>query len=187
MNPVINCILERRSIRKYKPAQLKDSDLQIMLECAKYAPNGNGSQAWHFTAVQNAERLSRLNDLVKELLRGSDNELFRSWGNNPDYCFYYQAPTLVIVSVDDKKTDTPESDCALALENIFLAAHSLGLGSCWIHQLTWYTDAPSIRGEITDLGVPAGFKIYGCTSLGYADGDMPEAAARRENTVNIIK
>ena len=111
----------------------------------------------------------------------------RERGNSPTYCCYYHAPTLVIVSNEPTQWWAP-MDCACALENIFLAARSLGIGSCWINQVGQTCDDPGVRAVLTRLGVPAGHKVYGCAALGYEPADAPVKEKKlKPGTVTIIR
>ncbi len=74
-------------------------------------------------------------------------------------------------------------DCALLLGNMFLAAHALGVGSCWINQLNVLNDEPGFRAYMTTLGIPLQNRIFGCACFGYADGPARDAAPRKENNV----
>lgn len=78
---------------------------------------------------------------------------------------------------------------ALALWRIFfLAAKSLGIGSCWINQLGQTCDDPDVRAFLTKLGVPESHKVYGCAALGYAPADAPVKEKKvKEGTVTIIR
>lgn len=97
------------------------------------------------------------------------------------------APTLVIVSNEPTQW-WAAMDCACALENIFLAAKSLGIGSCWINQLGQTCDDPDVRAFLTKLGVPESHKVYGCAALGYAPADAPVKEKKvKEGTVTIIR
>ena len=79
-------------------------------------------------------------------------------------------------------------DCACAIENMFLAAHSLGIGSCWINQLGTTCDDPEVRAFITSLGVPENHKGYGCVALGYADSNIPMKENKLiDGTITIVK
>ncbi len=79
------------------------------------------------------------------------------------------------------------SDCAVALENIFLAAHSLNIGSCWIHILSVTADDLNVRSILTELGIPEGYEVSGTAALGFSSKEAPKAAPRKEGTVNIVK
>ena len=111
----------------------------------------------------------------------------RERGHSQTYCCYYHAPTLVIVSNEPTQW-WAAMDCACALENVFLAAKSLGIGSCWINQLGQTCDDPDVRAFLTKLGVPENHKVYGCAALGYASADAPVKEKKvKEDTVIIIR
>ena len=157
------------------------------LEAATYAPNGMHLETWHFTAIQNKEVLKELNDKIKGAFAKSDDPHTRERGHSQTYCCYYHAPTLVIVSNEPTQW-WAAMDCACALENIFLAAKSLGIGSCWINQLRQTCDDPDVRAFLTKLGVPENHKVYGCAALGYAPADAPVKEKKvKEGTVTIIR
>ncbi len=194
MNEILQNILTRRSIRTYKQEQILDTELTEIIEAAKYAPSGSNSQSWHFTIVQNAEKLKQLNTCVREAFKNLivDDKTYRSKvsgkkaAESDNYNFYYHAPTLIIVS-NDREYSNAMADSAVALQNILLAAHSLQLGSCWINQLTWFGDEPAIREILTTLGIPENYKVCGAAALGYRLGNQPKATPRQAGTVSIIK
>jgi nitroreductase len=78
------------------------------------------------------------------------------------------------------------ADCALALENLFLAAQSLGLGSCYINQLHWLRDDPGVRSFLFELGVPKEHTICSSAVVGFIGTESP-APARKEDTIHIIR
>jgi nitroreductase len=75
----------------------------------------------------------------------------------------------------------------LLLGNMFLAAHSLGVGSCWINQLHVLNDEPGLREYMTRLGIPTENRIFGCACFGYADGPVPQASPRKEDCVVFVE
>ena len=169
MNETLQTIKARRSVRAYTEQQVSAEDLNLILEAATYAPNGMHLETWHFTAIQNKDLHTR------------------ERGHSQTYCCYYHAPTLVIVSNEPDKW-WAGMDCACALENIFLAAKSLGIGSCWINQLGQTCEDPDVRAFLTKLGVPESHKVYGCAALGYAPADAPVKEKKvKEGTVTIIR
>lgn len=108
-------------------------------------------------------------------------------GHSETYCCYYHAPTLVIVSNEPTRWWAP-MDCACALQNIFLAAKSLGIGSCWINQLGQTCDDPDVRAFLTRLGIPENHRVYGCAALGYAPADAPVKEKKlAAGTVTVIR
>lgn len=177
MNEIIETILSRRSIRKYKGEQIKDDELSSIIEAGKFAPSAMNQQSWHFTVIQNKEIIDKINEICKKNMNRAENK---------DLNLFYNAPTLIIVSGDEKAV-APECDCSLAMENMFLAAASLNIGSCWIHSPRSLSSSEEGNNLISELGIPSGYKVIGSGVFGYADCDMPKAAARKENSVNIIK
>ena len=166
MNEILKTIKSRRSVRAYTEQQISQEDLTAILEAATYAPSGMGLQTWHFTAIQN--------DAVQER------------GHSRTYCCYYHAPTLVIVSNEPTQW-WASMDCACAMQNIFLAAKSLGIGSCWINQLGQTCDDPDVRAFLTKLGIPENHRVYGCAALGYAAAAPVKEKKLAEGTVTVIK
>lgn len=194
MNEVLQNILTRRSARAYSEKQISDEDLELILEAARHAPSGGNSQSWHFTVIQNKEKLQKLNALVKESFKNLvvDENTYRSKINgkissqNENYKFYYGAPTLILVS-NDRNYPNAMADCAVSLQNIFLAAHSLGLGSCWINQIAWFCDEPDMRKALTEFGIPENYVVCGAAAIGYKDQVKETSVPRREGNVTIIK
>lgn len=178
-NEVLENIKSRRSVRTYTERQVSAGDLNLILEAAAYAPSGMNFQTWHFTAIQDAAVLTELNEKIKGAFAKSDDPHLQERGHSETYCCYYHAPTLVIVSNEPTRWWAP-MDCACALQNIFLAAKSLGIGSCWINQLGQTCDDPDVRAFLTRLGIPENHRVYGCAALGYAPADA-EAGSRHGN------
>lgn len=183
-NEVLENIKSRRSVRTYTEQQVSAGDLNLILEAAAYAPSGMNFQTWHFTAIQDAAVLTELNEKIKGAFAKSDDPHLQERGHSETYCCYYHAPTLVIVSNEPTRW-WASMDCACALQNIFLAAKSLGIGSCWINQLGQTCDDPDVRAFLTRLGIPENHRVYGCAALGYAPADgsreRKEAGGRHGN------
>ena len=162
MNEVINNIKSRRSCRFYKKEQVSNEELNEILECALSGPSGMNSQGCYYTAIQNREVLQELNEAVKSVFRERKDER----GFNENYNFYYNAPTLIIVTAK-KDYKYFYTDGSAGLENIFLAATALGLGSCWINQLGDTCNSYKVRKILDRCHIPSGFEVIGCASIGY--------------------
>jgi nitroreductase len=194
MNEILNGIKTRRSIRKYKDQQISDEALQLILEAATYAPSGSNNQSWLFTVIQNREVLQTLNDRVRHALweaKYAETEdpadlAVKKEAKSPSYNFYHGAPTLIIASNVSNYLNAI-ADCSCALQNMFLAAHSLGLGSCWSNRLRRLNDHPGIRSYLAALGLAADRIICGAAAIGYIEGDLPAAKPRKENIIQVIK
>ncbi|MDD3037737.1 nitroreductase family protein [Bacteroides sp.] len=187
INEVIENIKARRSVRTFTDQQVSEEDLLAILEAATYAPNGMHYESWHFTAIRNCDKLIELNNRIKGAFAKSDDLHLQERAHNPNYCCYYHAPTLVIVSNEPTQW-WAGMDCACAIENMFLASTSLGIGSCWINQLGTTCDDPEVREFITFLGVPENHKVYGCVALGFANPKtLIKTKAVKVGTVTIVK
>jgi nitroreductase len=187
MNETIQTILKRRSIRNYKSEQIKDEELNVILEAAKFAPSGMNRQAWHFTAVQKKETLKRINEIVRKFILNSGNGERAERAKADDFNIFYEAPTLIIVSAD-KNSKLSQFDCALALGSMFLAAHSLGVSSCWIHAVgEALNSSEENKNLIKELGIPEDYAVFCSGAFGYNASEHPEPAVRNEGTVTIVK
>ncbi len=191
-NEVLNCILTRRSTRNYQDRQIDALQLDTLLNAAVWAPSGGNNQTWLFTAIQNREVLIKLNELVKEGFQSwiPDDDYPGKLGakaasEKPNYNFYYNAPTLIIAS-NRPGYENAMADCSLALENIFLAAQSLGLGSCYINQLHWLRNDSDIRDFLFELGIPREHTTCSAAAIGYV-GKESFAPPRKHGTINIIR
>ena len=194
MNETIQTILTRKSIRSYKAEQISDSDLDLILQAAVRAPTGGNSQSWHFTVLQNKSKLLELNALVREtyqkLIVAEDTYQSIKAGKiasgSEKYSFYFHAPTLIIVS---NKRDFPNAmaDSAVAIENMLLTAHSLGLGSCWVNTLTWFGDHADIRRALSGFGIPADYKVCGTIALGYCASGSGKLVPRKTPMIHFVR
>jgi len=190
-NEVLRTIKERRSTRKFTGEQITREQLDVLLEAAVWAPSGSNSQSWLFTAVQNKETLEKLNNIVREgferYIPDDDypgKNAAKEFAKRDDFNFYYHAPTLIIAS-NIPGYQNAMADCALALQNIFLAAHSIGLGSCYINQLFWLRDDSAVRGFLAELGIPREHVICSSAAVGHIASQTP-ALPRKDGTINII-
>ena len=155
MNQVIKAIKSRRSVRKYRPDPVPVDLIQEVMECGKYAPSARNFKAWQFVAVTDK-------DMIEKIRIGSNTSvLMAGWADS-----FHGAPCIIIVFCDSTVGE-PVKDGNLALQNMMLAAHSLGLGTCYINvvkQLFDFTIGDEIKKQ---LGVPAHYMAAGSITLGY--------------------
>jgi nitroreductase len=179
MNPMLDIIKNRRSTRGYEPEQIKQSDLDLLLEAAIYAPSAHNDQPWHFTVIQNKELLEDINTKSKQGLSKSTIDWRKEVGNNPKANLMYHAPTLIIVS-GRKDAVAPMIDCSAAIQNMLLMAESLGLGSVWLGLIReYFTDPESLK----KLKIPAGYDPYYGVALGYKKNKNKVTAPQRTTDV----
>ena len=185
MNDTLKTILNRRSTRAFKPEQLKEEELQSILEAGKHAPSAINEQPWHFTVVQNEELLNKINEACKKAFIHSGHPMFAQRAQEEGFSVFYKAPALIIVS-SEQNTVAPQIDCALSMENMFLAAESLGVGSCWIHAIAGILQGEEGEALKRELRIPPTHTPQCSGAFGYKAMDA-QAPARKENTVSILK
>lgn len=185
-NETLKVIRQRRSIRSYKDEQIRDEEIQAVLEAGLYAPNA-GDQAWHFTVVQNKEMLGKLNRAAKEAAKRMDMPHLQALGNSEKFDCLYGAPTLVVVSGNEKSPMPMDMDCAAATENMLIAAESIGLGSCWIFFVTMAFSSPQGPQLRKELKIPEGYRPYDAAVFGYKKAATTEAPARKPDLITYVK
>ena len=169
----LEIIRTRRSCRSYKPDQITDEQLNNVLEAGTYAPTSRGLQSPFIVAVQNEELKQRLAQMNAEVMGVTTNP-------------YYDAPTYVLVFVP---ADAPNGvqDASLVLENMMLAAHAQGLGSCWIHREKEIFATEVGKEMMVQWGLPAGLVGIGALALGYPAGEPSPAKPRKEGYTRVIR
>ena len=182
MRNTLDVIKERRSIRKFKPEQIKEEELQAIVESGLYAPSAINKQSWNFTVIQNKEILDELNVATKNVAKNLENERI---GENEKYnCFYY-APTVILVSGKDEER-SKVMDCSAATQNMLIAAESLNIGSCWVELVSLAFMGPQAKELRAKLNLPEGYTPLHCVLLGYKDMEG-KTAPRKENAVQYIR
>lgn len=186
MNEVIQTMVRRRSVRRYLPQQIDDSALDDILTAGLYAANGGNLQHPRFIIVQAPELLDRFVRTTREALSVQEikegqykNKSIRAARASRDYNFMFHAPTLIL-AVSDRSWGNSMADSASALQNMQVAACSLGLGACWVNQLHWLTDDPAIRAIAEGLGMLPEEDIYGSLAVGYPANPLPDPPVRRD-------
>lgn len=172
-NEVLKAIKERRSIRRYKADQITDEELKTVLEAGTWAATGHGSQEPFIIAVQNPETCAQLRQMNAKAM-GVESDP------------YYGAPTIVIVLA---REDDPNNvkDGSLILGNMMLAAHSIGLSSCWINREDIMFATEEGKKLMKAWNLPEGLMGVGALSLGYASAHPHTVKPRKEDYYRIIK
>ena len=174
MNPVLEAMKTRRSIRKFKPDMVEQEKIDQIVEAGLYAASGMGKQATKIIIVKNKafrDKLSAINGKILGQPEGVDP--------------FYGAPVVLIV-LADKDWFTGIYDGSLVMGNMMLAAHTLGVGSCWIHRAKEEFEIPEYKELLRSLGIEGNWEGIGHCILGYADGEEPVAAPRKDHRVYTI-
>lgn len=186
MNETIRVIKSRRSHRKYKPEQIAKTELEAIMETAIYAPSGMNQQKWHFTVIQDIAILGKMVSMAKESLKKSGNEMMERRADSPDFNPFYNAPTLVIITADEKAPFT-DLDCGAAAENIALAAESLNIGSCLIAMSGFVFESDRAEELKKELGIPEGYRHVISVALGYKDNENPPVPQKNRSVINYVR
>jgi nitroreductase len=184
MNPIINTIKNRRSVRSYLAEQIKDEELKQILDSAIYAPSGRNHQPWHFTVIQNQEMIKKMGAKTKEIMAQSKEDWISERGNDLGFNLFYNAPTVIIVS-GRKDAYSSLTDCSAAIQNMLLTTESLNIGSCWVGLVSHFF---SDKEEVAKLEIPTNYQPYYAVCLGYKNPDTKVTMKERnKEVVNYIK
>ena len=173
MNETLRVLKERRSIRKYKAEQIKDEELDAILEAGTWAPTGKGQQSPVMVVVQDAETIAYMSRLNAQI-QGKP-------GTDP----FYGAPTVVVVLADGENPNW-FADGSLVMGNLMNAAASLGVGSCWVNRAMESFDLPEGKALLAKWGLNENWKGIGYCILGYTDAAVLGDKARKENRVLYV-
>ena len=183
----VETILTRRSTRSYTSAPVERDKLEKIIEAGRHAPSGGNNQTNHFIVVQNPDVLHKLAKLAEdafakmEITEQTYSSLKSSimQSKKGGYVFYYRAPVLIIVA-NQKNYGNNIADCAVAVENMMIAANALDLGSCWINQLKWLNEEPSVLNYLRELGLKEDERVYSSMIVGY-----PKSADGKPNRIPL--
>lgn len=194
MNDIIKNMLERRSIRKYKPEQISREDLNTILEAGLYAPCAGGRQGVIMVACQNREINAELGKINHSFFHGRmstatayiSKEQPSIADDSKIIDGLYGAPTVItLFGAKNFLYATP--DCCVAAENIMLAAHSLGIGSCMIMRTEDTFESDFGKRLQKDWGVDESYQAKTFVILGYAATEPPQAKPRKENHTKVVE
>lgn len=173
MNQTIKDLEERRSIRKFKDEQIKEEELKQILEAGEYAPSGMGRQSAIMVVIQDKEIINKISKINARIMGVSTDP-------------FYGAPTLVIVFAD-KNIGTYIEDGSLVMGNLLNAAHSLNIGSCWIHRAKETFETEEGKKLLKEWNIDENYVGIGNCILGYVDGEYPKAKERKADYIRYIK
>ena len=186
MNEVIKNITERRTIRKYQARQIDAETLEAILEAGLHAPNAGSRQSAIIVVSQNAELNEKLGKLNKAIMPIGTPSLGRISTEQPSILddaniksAFYNAPTVLTLFAPKNFNQT--ADCFVAAQNIMLAAHSLGVGSCMVARaIETFATEEGVKIQ-ADWGIEADYEAKVHVTLGYPDGNVPATAKPRKS------
>ena len=169
MNEVIRAMEERRSVRAYTDEMPEQEKIEAVIEAGLWAASGMNTQGPIIVAVTNRELRDRLSAMNAEVMGRP--------GTDP----FYGAPVVLVV-LAPREAPNRVYDGSLVMGNLMLAAHALGLGSCWIHRAREEFDTPEGKAILAELGVEGDYEGIGHCILGYP-AETPAPKPRREGRV----
>ena len=169
-NEVLNCLLTRRSVKAYLPEPVEAEKLEAVLQAGTYAACGMGRQAGKIVVLQKPEDIAQLERMNAAIL------------GNPDAHPVSGAPVVCVVFADTT-VNTWVEDGSLVIGNLLAAAHSVGLGSCWIHRARQEFETPEGRALMKKWGVGETYAGIGHCVLGYAAHEPAPAKPRKSDFI----
>ncbi len=165
MNEVLNVIRERRSVRKFLDVQLSDEDINTIIEAGIHAPSGHNAQSVWYTVIQNKDLINYISRKSKEEMCKSDVDWIKRFGSSERYHLLHHAPTVIVVSANNDAY-SPIEDCSAAVENMLLAAKSIGISSVWVGLSKYFF---KLEESNTLLHIKDGFEPHYAICFGYED------------------
>ena len=164
-------MINRRSVRKYKTDMIPRDIIERIVEAGTYAANGRGHQASIILAVTNKELRDKLSEM---------NRKIGGWDEGFDP--FYGAPVVLVV-LAEKDWPTHVYDGSLVMGNLMLAAHAVGVDSCWIHRAKEEFASPEGKALLKEWGLSENYVGIGHCILGYRDCEYPEAKERKADYI----
>ena len=193
----MEAILTRRSTRNYRPDPVAQEKLDRILDAARQAPSGGNNQTCHFIVIRSPQVLGKLIAMTEAAFAKMEiaEDTYASLkhaiaaSKKGGYVFCYNAPVL-IVAANRRDYGNNMADCACAIENMMVAANALDLGSCWINQLRWLNEEPSLVEYLQSLGMKENERVYGAVIVGTpaTDSGLPNRnlMAQKGNEVTYV-
>lgn len=174
MNPVMQALLTRRSIRKFTDKPIPREILEMILKAGYYAPTGHNMQTWRFTVLTDREQIAQLKEAV--VITAKQNKV---------YCYGFENPSCIILVSNDNRNPDGCQDASCAAENIFLAAHSYGIGTTWLNPLMTLRNCEPVKSLLDSYGIPAGHTVWCMAALGYpaAEGTL---LAKKKDVIYFV-
>lgn len=167
MNEVLQNIITRRSIRSFDQEKIiPKHELENIVTAGMFAPTARNRQLTLFTVVANKELINKLSKAMGEAL---DNSAYNMYN-----------PTAIVITSGPRESKFVREDTSCALQNMFLYAHSVGIGTVWINQLVVTCDNEKVRAVLNELEIPSDHICGGVAAMGYPNEDVSERDITRK-------
>jgi nitroreductase len=176
----------RRSVREYTAQAIDERTIHRLIDAAVHAPSAVNQQPWTFTVVRDQSVIDRMSRDAKSHMLATmpaspHSDHFRSLLNDPNFHIFYHAPALILISAITPGPWIIE-DCALAAENLMLAAYAAGLGTCWIGFAQSFLNTADGKRA---LGLPAAWVPVAPIIVGHAKA-TPPPVPRKEPEIRWV-
>jgi Nitroreductase len=189
MNETLKTIKSRRSTRNFNSDEIEEDKLQAIIEAAQYAPSAKNEQPWHFTIIKNKTLMNLLNESCKAVLLKSQNQVFQKRLKGTDISkldLFYNAPVIIIISGNHEATE-PQIGCTLAVENMFLAAESMLIGSCWIQAIKLLFETEEGKELLLDKKIIlSGYEVICTAAFGYKANGVKDPLPRKAGVITYL-
>lgn len=181
-NQVVKTIMERRSVRAYKPQPVGRDTMRIIVECGINAPNGMNAQPWEVRVVDSPAFIDGITALQLESM--SEEQIERMKGQGEFRNMFRNAPTVVFIA--NRSDGSGQLDCGLLGENMILAAQSMGIGSCCLGGPVAFVRSEAAAEYLAALELPEDYQLLYAIGFGYPD-ESPEAKPRDAGKVRFVE
>jgi hypothetical protein len=175
MSKTIEDILTRRSIRHFRPDPVPEELLEQIVNAGLYAPSAKNHQSSVILAVTDPALIARLSEANRII-----------WGKPEGTDPFFGAPAVLVV-LDRADWRNRVYDGSLVMANLMLAAHALGLGSCWVHRAKEEFEMPEFRELLSSLGLEGEYEGIGHCVIGWPAEEQKEALPRKDGRAIYIK
>jgi len=180
-NSTVETIMNRRSIRSYKAEQIKQEELDIILECGINAPSARNLQPWAIRVIQSEDMINELNHDYNNFMKKAS---LTASSNTSENHVLFGAPTFILIAGDTSKAYA-QNDCGMLAQNMLLAAESMGIGTCVLGGIVRFINSPQGNYFRKKLDLPNNYQLFIGIVMGYKN-EYPSAKPREKTKIKII-
>lgn len=182
---MLDLMLTRRAIRKYTNQEVSKELLDKIMRCAIFAPSALNKQPWEIRVIQNPDIISEINKRFLSFAQGKEFQGSAARYREADFSISHHAPVFIVIATD-KKNPIAKLDAGIALQNILLSAHTLGLGTCPLGTIVPILNNPDNADILKLINIPEDHEVMINIALGYPD-ETPEAPIKYSDRVKFIR
>ncbi|MDD4208810.1 MAG: nitroreductase [Bacteroidales bacterium] len=180
-NATIESIMNRRSVRSYKSEQIKQAELDKILECGINAPSAKNLQPWAIRVIQSEDMINKLNI---DYINYTQNNSSATSTHTSDYNILFGAPTFILIAGDTNNAYA-QNDCGMLAQNMLLAAESMDIGTCVLGGIVRFINGPQGNDFRAKLDLPDNYQLFIGIVMGYKN-EYPSAKPRENTKIKII-